>query len=292
MCVVIFCHLSLYLSNAYHFKPHYALVLRLLACQSGFDTIKDDLCENCKWIVCYLTRVESRMSKSSKLAVLCVFLAGIVSLVGCQQIRETHYLMEVTVEVTRIVVVTATESDHTPTAPPQEPTPTPVLTETPVVTQTATNTPDSIPEPETADIIVSEQLFERGRMYYVQPRGEMWVLIYDEDSNESGLWAYYNDSWLEGMPESDPAIIAPEGFYQPIRGFGHLWRNNEFVRDVLGWAIDDEYGFWTQYRYEYGGVIDETGEYIPAPGEHQFRGHDGVLIRFNESDGTWVLDHE
>jgi hypothetical protein len=229
----------------------------------------------------------SAKSAGSLLALLMVILA----LAGCQQTRETHYLMEVTVEVTRMVVVTPTPVDHTATPQPEQPTSTPIPTEPATPAPTTTPAANLIPEPEQAEIIVAEQLFERGRMYYVQPRAEIWVLIYDEDSNQSGLWAYYDDEWSEGMPESDPSINVPEGLYQPIRGFGHLWRENTFVRDVLGWAIDDEYGFWTAYRYEYGGTI-EDGIYIPAPGVHQFRGHDGVLIRFNEADGTWVLDHE
>lgn len=219
-------------------------------------------------------------------------LMTIVALAGCQQTRETHYLMEVTVEVTRLVVVTATPSDHTATPQPEQPTSTPIPTETLTPLPTETVASDLIPEPELADIIIAEQLFEGGRMYYIQPRAEIWMLIYDEESDQSGLWVYYEDEWSEGMPESDPSIDVPEGLYQPIRGFGYLWRNNDFVRDALGWAIDEEYGFWTNYRYDYGGTVDATGEYIPAPGSHQFRGNDGVLIRLNEADGTWVLDHE
>ena len=42
---------------------------------------------------------------------------------------------------------------------------------------------------------------------------------------------------------TDPAIVPPDGRFQPIRGFGKLWRERPDVRDRLGWALGVELGF-------------------------------------------------
>jgi hypothetical protein len=46
-------------------------------------------------------------------------------------------------------------------------------------------------------------------------------------------------------PESDPSIEPPPGRYQPIRGFGMVWREQPGVRDRLGWAVEPETGYET-----------------------------------------------
>jgi hypothetical protein len=65
-----------------------------------------------------------------------------------------------------------------------------------------------------------------------------------------GKWPHWdpsNDRWRDGMPESDPTIIPPAGYYQPVRGFGVFWREAFFgtiglsARDRLGWATDEEF---------------------------------------------------
>lgn len=50
------------------------------------------------------------------------------------------------------------------------------------------------------------------------------------------------------MTESDPTIVPPPGLYQPVRGFGVAWRDEqipagygELVQERLGWAINPEY---------------------------------------------------
>jgi hypothetical protein len=49
------------------------------------------------------------------------------------------------------------------------------------------------------------------------------------------------------MPESDPAIDPPAGYYQPVRGFGLFWREAYFgtigfsAQERLGWATDEEF---------------------------------------------------
>jgi hypothetical protein len=63
-------------------------------------------------------------------------------------------------------------------------------------------------------------------------------------------WPYWNptnDRWRSGMPESDPAIVTPPGYYQPVRGFGLFWREAYFgtiglsARERLGWATEEEF---------------------------------------------------
>jgi hypothetical protein len=37
--------------------------------------------------------------------------------------------------------------------------------------------------------------------------------------------------------------VPPTGFYQPVRGFGQIWRERAGVRASLGWALSEELGF-------------------------------------------------
>jgi hypothetical protein len=65
----------------------------------------------------------------------------------------------------------------------------------------------------------------------------------------NGPWQRFDDTWTPDQPESDPAFIPPAGLYQPIRGFGKLWRENVGVREQLGWALAPEQGYqgaWQQ----------------------------------------------
>jgi hypothetical protein len=58
-----------------------------------------------------------------------------------------------------------------------------------------------------------------------------------------GSWERFDDTWTEDLPAQDPSIVPPEGLYQPIRGFGKLWRQNPTVRARLGWATAPEQGY-------------------------------------------------
>jgi DNA-binding beta-propeller fold protein YncE len=69
----------------------------------------------------------------------------------------------------------------------------------------------------------------------------------------SGDWARYPDQFQEGDPESDPALTPPNGFSQPVRGFGLLWRGDEGLRQELGWALAPEVGFEGTWQVFAGG---------------------------------------
>ena len=225
------------------------------------------------------------------LAILCLSAV----LVGCQQRQVTQFLMEVTREVTREVTVVVIATD-TGLQTISSPAPTSTATATATITATTsievafTNTPsptlDIFPTPVVAQIIVAEQAFENGRMFYIQPQDEIWVMIYENEEGTSGQWRFYPNTWQEGMTEFDTSIAPPEGRYQPERGFGMLWRDNVAVRDALGWALDTEYGHVTNYEFHAGGMIVNNA-YVAGPGYHVLMSRDGFNYVFQQSDGSW-----
>ena len=95
---------------------------------------------------------------------------------------------------------------------------------------------------------------------------------------EDGTWRQYEDTFEEGDRESDPALNPPGGGFQPIRGFGKVWRTQGDVRDALGWALEEERGY-TAFVHEF-----ERGTLFGAPA--------GTIILLHDSGsggsaGTW-----
>lgn len=153
---------------------------------------------------------------------------------------------------------------------------------------------------------IIEQPFERGRMYWLgrsqdqrcatvpdftPGAGEIWVLFYD-GGNLSGRWARYVDDWDETtMPESDPELLPPDGLIQPVRGFGHVWRNKltEAERELIGWATLSEWPIVTVYQYISEGYTDPDGEFVPVPGEHHFDDLGGNAVLIFEEPQTFRI---
>jgi len=80
------------------------------------------------------------------------------------------------------------------------------------------------------------QHFERGLMIWSEWNDQILVF----HGTNSGTLEVMTNTWESGMPASDPAIVPPPGYYQPVRGFGKLWRENPAVRERLGWATEAE----------------------------------------------------
>jgi len=84
--------------------------------------------------------------------------------------------------------------------------------------------------------------FERGSMVWVKGgyRQPDWIYVIFYDQKRSSLvWASYQDTWREGDPASG-GKPPPPGLYEPIRGFGKVWRDNPQVSNTLGWATAPE----------------------------------------------------
>jgi hypothetical protein len=88
----------------------------------------------------------------------------------------------------------------------------------------------------------AEQRFERGTMIWVRERDQVYVLF---DDDQSPKWRAYADNWDDGDPVNDPGLTPPPGLYQPVRGFGLIWRTEPGVRDRLGWGVDPEDAYTT-----------------------------------------------
>jgi hypothetical protein len=199
---------------------------------------------------------------------------------------------------------------NTPT-PSQTPTstasPTPPPTFTP--TATATRIPSGFPTPEIYSVAVVEQLFEHGRMVWIQPLRQIWVLSGEGVDPTRGEWSCYPDEFLDGMVERDPQLDPPPGTtiitafegavpMQPVRGFGMIWRENPSVRASLGWAYTHETLHTTRYEYHADGEIGDDDEFQQAPGEYHIDSLFQYTLVLNEAslrapcdeiDGTWRI---
>jgi hypothetical protein len=198
-----------------------------------------------------------------------------------------------------VLVVTATPSEGEITEENAETlTPAITLSATQSITQTAvrrtqpppltpsvafTPTIDPFPTPTITQIQVAEQVFEKGRMFWLEPASQIWVLAGEDE----GQWERYEDTFEEGEPEMDPRLNPPEGFEQPLRGFGKLWRENDDVREALGWAVTPEFGYVSNYEYHPGGQVNRAGVYVAAPGYHVVFSLYGERFRFFEEDSSW-----
>lgn len=103
------------------------------------------------------------------------------------------------------------------------------------------NAPCSVNFPQ-VNIPIVVQSFENGSMIWTPNRnaagGQIWVTYYNKQKGWM-MWQFYADLWREGMPIS-AGETPPPGLYEPVRGFGKLWREDPTVRAWLGWATSPE----------------------------------------------------
>ena len=203
----------------------------------------------------------------------------VLLLSGCNTVAPATDILPATLETMAAVtpMVVSPTLSLTPVLPTAMfPTETPMPTEPPATPKaTFTPTPDSLPttpagpgvtptacvytwffayppkecpgQPPTYSLTVAQH-FERGLMLWREHPdvygSQIYIFFTD---NKWPYWNPTNDRWRSDMPGSDPTIIPPSGYYQPVRGFGLVWREAYFgvaggsARDRLGWATDQEF---------------------------------------------------
>ena len=117
-------------------------------------------------------------------------------------------------------------------------------------------------------IQMARQPFQRGQMIW---RGDTRVIYVLQ---EDGSWLAFADTFEEGMPEIDPSMVPPQGLYQPIRGFGKLWREQLGAEAAsVGWATAPEQGVNGSVQEWEGGLLIGFGL------------QDQLVLR---NDGVWA----
>jgi uncharacterized protein YraI len=109
------------------------------------------------------------------------------------------------------------------------------------------------------EVWTAVQPFERGVMFWREDQRMIYVIANDH------TWRKIADNWIEGMPQESCADVAPAGLVKPVRGFGYVWCNAAGIKDLVGWATEDEHGFTTQFQTFEGGEMvraENTSIYV------------------------------
>jgi hypothetical protein len=99
-----------------------------------------------------------------------------------------------------------------------------------------------------------------------------------------GRWQQVEDRYSEDQPENDPTIVPPTGYYQPVRGFGKVWRENPLLRAELGWAISHELGYESALQWQ---EVDGGG--LTTLFMRAFNGRTLGLTYRSADGGDWVV---
>jgi hypothetical protein len=106
------------------------------------------------------------------------------------------------------------------------------------------------------DLPIALASFEHGQMVWVSGTnggsGSIWV-FYEQSGTNQLVWEGFSDTWREGDPVSG-GEATPDGLYEPIRGFGKVWRTVGHVRSALGWATTPERAGTGSMLYFKGGA--------------------------------------
>jgi hypothetical protein len=129
------------------------------------------------------------------------------------------------------------------------------------------------------------QHFERGLMVWSDGSDQIFIFYNDGGSFQGQSLNAYDitpDRWWPWMPENDPGIEPPQGYYQPIRGFYMAWAEPDYItfhaRERLGWATDREFPLTVSYQCDSD----------PSAPNCYLQGPDGVILML-PGFSTWSL---
>jgi hypothetical protein len=61
------------------------------------------------------------------------------------------------------------------------------------------------------------------------------------NAGQARTWQRFADQWQEDQPAADAALVPPRDRFQPVRGFGKVWREQlGAAQAAIGWALEPE----------------------------------------------------
>ncbi len=115
-------------------------------------------------------------------------------------------------------------------------------------------------ESESAILAATQQHFQGGYMFWREDTHV--ILVFLNGASDGGTWVSYTDTWRESDPTPVPST-PPQGYYEPVRGFGKVWHADPGLRQRLGWATDQEAaitGAWQPFAH--GNTLWTSDRYI------------------------------
>jgi len=99
--------------------------------------------------------------------------------------------------------------------------------------------PNDCPAGPARETRLVEQIFERGRMIYVEGTDIVYALLND---GFAPAWIALENRFDPAVhAESEPGFVPPAGFYQPVKELGFIWRGNDVIRNRLGLGVQPEF---------------------------------------------------
>lgn len=119
-------------------------------------------------------------------------------------------------------------------------------------------------------------------MIWIQSLSQIYVFYERPWPQACCDYQTFDDLWKPGDLESDPSITPPPGSYQPVRGFGKVWREQSEVRERLGWALASEQSFTTAYQRDWrtcSGGCSHAGNLFLQAGDN--------ILLLDDGYGLW-----
>jgi serine/threonine protein kinase len=133
--------------------------------------------------------------------------------------------------------------------------------------------------------------FERGYMLWRSDTDNVYILNMQGGTNLSaGTWELRTDTW-DGSNPDGVGLSPPPGLYEPVRGFGWLWRTYlGGPGSQLGWAREEEKGFCANFQPFDAGLIFGSSTVTYCQDEfYNWATHPSFtpLLFALYGDGTW-----
>ncbi len=116
------------------------------------------------------------------------------------------------------------------------------------------------------------QEFENGFMVWREDSREIIAFVHSTQTLHR-----FPESNYEHLNENPVPESPPNGRFKPVRGFGRVWGNFEYVRALLGWGLGEEFGYTAVFH---------SGVSYPGYGWNNLTLPSGSVVELY--DNTWA----